>query len=488
MQPEEQLVKQRMEKLEKIKSLGINPYPYKFEAKNFSKDLLEKYSKLKNEKKAKEKVSLAGRVMTLRPMGKIAFGHLQDQKGKIQFFISEKELDKKELELFNLLDLGDIIGINGVIFRTKAGEITVLVKNLELLTKSLRPLPDKWHGLKDIEERYRKRYVDLIVNPEVKEVFIKKFKIVNSIRETLNKEDYVEVDTPIIQPIYGGAAAKPFKTHVNDLKREAFLRISDELYLKRLIVGGFDRVYEMSKDFRNESIDSSHNPEFTMIEYYQAYADYNDMMKLTEKIIVNANKLIGNKNEIEFQGKKINFKSPWKVMKMKDAIKQYGKIDVDKLSDKELFRLKDKYKLEPKGSLTRGWMIQLLFEHFVEPNLIQPIFIIEHPMETTPLCKRSRNNKDLIERFELFIAGMEISNGYSELNDPVRQRKLLEEQAKELRSGIEEANPMDEDFVRAIEQGMPPTGGVGIGIDRLTMILTQSKSIKDIILFPMMKN
>ena len=488
MQPEEQLVKQRMEKLEKIKSLGINPYPYKFEAKNFSKDLLEKYSKLKNEKKAKEKVSLAGRVMTLRPMGKIAFGHLQDQKGKIQFFISEKELDKKELELFNLLDLGDIIGINGVIFRTKAGEITVLVKNLELLTKSLRPLPDKWHGLKDIEERYRKRYVDLIVNPEVKEVFIKKFKIVNSIRETLNKEDYVEVDTPIIQPIYGGAAAKPFKTHVNDLKREAFLRISDELYLKRLIVVGFDRVYEMSKDFRNESIDSSHNPEFTMIEYYQAYADYNDMMKLTEKIIVNANKLIGNKNEIEFQGKKINFKSPWKVMKMKDAIKQYGKIDVDKLSDKELFRLKDKYKLEPKGSLTRGWMIQLLFEHFVEPNLIQPIFIIEHPMETTPLCKRSRNNKDLIERFELFIAGMEISNGYSELNDPVRQRKLLEEQAKELRSGIEEANPMDEDFVRAIEQGMPPTGGVGIGIDRLTMILTQSKSIKDIILFPMMKN
>ena len=488
MQPEEQLIKQRIEKLEKIKKLGIDPYPYKFEAGDFSKDILNKYSKLKNEEKTNDKVSLAGRIMTLRPMGKIAFGHLQDYNGKIQFFINEKDLSKKEFELFNLLDLGDIIGINGTVFKTKAGEITVLVKNLELLTKALRPLPDKWHGLKNIEERYRKRYVDLIANPEVKEIFIKKFKIINSIRDTLNKKDYIEVDTPIVQPIYGGAAAKPFKTYVNDLKRDAYLRISDELYLKRLIVGGFDRVYEMSKDFRNESIDSSHNPEFTMIEYYQAYADYNDMMKVTQEIILNANKSIGNKDEIEFLGKKINFKLPWKIMTMKEAIKHYGKIDTDKLNDKELFKLKDKYKLEHEGKLTRGLMIQLLFEHFAEENLINPTFIIEHPRETTPLCKVSRKNNDLIERFELFIAGMEISNGYSELNDPVMQRKLLEEQAKELRQGIEEANPMDEDFVKAIEQGMPPTGGVGIGIDRLAMILTQVNSIKDIILFPMMKN
>jgi len=488
MQPEEQLINRRIEKLGKIKKLGINPYPYKFEANNFSKDILEKYSKLKNEEKTNGKISLAGRIITLRPMGKIAFGHLQDYKGRIQFFVNEKELSKKEFELFNLLDLGDIIGINGIVFRTKAGEITILVKTLELLTKSLRPLPDKWHGLKDIEERYRKRYVDLIANPEVKEIFVKKFKIINSIRETLNKKDYIEVDTPIVQSVYGGANAKPFKTYVNDLKRDAYLRISDELYLKRLIVGGFDRVYEMSKDFRNESIDSSHNPEFTMIEYYQAYADYDDTMKLTQEIILNANKIIGNKNEINFQDKKINFKTPWKAMTMKDAIKQYGKIDADKLNDKELFKLKDKYKLEHKGKLTRGWMIQLLFEHFAEENLINPTFIIEHPRETTPLCKESIKNPELIERFELFIAGMEISNGYSELNNPILQRKLLEEQAKELKQGFEEANPMDEDFVRAIEQGMPPTSGVGIGIDRLAMILTQVNSIKDIILFPMMKN
>src|SRR3989344_9687335 len=251
MQPEEHLVKQRIEKLEKIKRLGINPYPYKFEVEDFSQDILDKYSKLKSEEKTNDKVSLAGRVMTLRPMGKIAFGHLQDYKGKIQFFINEKELSKKEFDLFNLLDLGDIIGITGIVFKTKAGETTVLVSKLELLAKSLRPLPDKWHGLQDIEERYRKRYVDLIANPQVKEVFVKKFKIINSVRETLNKNDYIEVDTPIIQPIYGGANAKPFKTYVNDLKRDSYLRISDELYLKRLIVGGFDRVYEMSKDFRN---------------------------------------------------------------------------------------------------------------------------------------------------------------------------------------------------------------------------------------------
>ena len=488
MRPEEQLIQERIKKLDEIRKLGINPYPYKFEAKNFSNEILEKYKKLKNEGKTKDKVSLAGRIMTLRPMGKIAFGHLQDNKGKVQFFINEKELGKKEFELFNLLDLGDIIGINGTIFRTKAGEITIFANKLELLTKSLRPLPDKWHGLKDVEERYRKRYVDLIVNPEVKQIFVKKFKIINSIREILNKEDYIEVDTPIIQPIYGGANAKPFKTYVNDLKRESFLRISDELYLKRLIVGGFDKVYELSKDFRNESIDAKHNPEFSMIEFYQAYADYNDMMKLTEKIIINANKSIGNKNEIEFLGNKINLKTPFKVMTMKEAIKKYGNLDIDKLNDNELFKLKDKCHLEHQGTLNRGWMMQLLFEHFAEEKLIQPTFIIEHPSETTPLCKSSRKNNGLIERFELFIGGLEISNGYSELNNPIIQRGLLEEQANELRAGSEEAHPMDEDFIKAIEQGMPPTGGVGIGTDRLTMILTGSNSIKDVILFPMMKN
>ncbi len=487
MQPGEQLIKERIKKLNELIKLKINPYPYKFDVKNFSTEILGKYKKLKKNQKSNNKVSLAGRIITLRSMGKIAFGHLQDYKGKIQFYLSQANLGNN-YKITKLLDLGDIIGINGNVFRTKAGEITILVKKFELLTKSLRPLPDKWHGLKDVEERYRKRYVDLIVNPEVKQIFIKKFKIINSIRETLNKHNYVEVDTPILQPIYGGAYAKPFKSYVNDLKREMFLRISDELYLKRLIIGGFDKVYEISKDFRNESIDSKHNPEFTMIEFYQAYADYDDMMKLTQEIIINANKIIGNKNNVEFFGHKINLKTPWKIIAFKDAIKKYSKIDVDKLNDKELFMLKDKYKLELKGSLTRGWVMQALFEKFVEDKLIQPVFIIEHPRETTPLCKGSRKYPNLIERFELFIGGFELSNGYSELNNPIIQRKLLEEQAKELRAGFEEANPMDEDFIKAIEQGMPPTGGVGIGIDRLIMVLTNSNSIKDVLLFPLMKN
>ena len=488
MQPEEQLIKERIKKLNELRKVGVNPYPYKFNVKNYSSEILEKYKKLGKEGKAKENVSVAGRIITLRPMGKITFGHLQDYTGRIQFFINESEIGKKDYEILKLLDLGDIIGVNGNIFRTKAGEITIFVKKVELLSKSLRPLPDKWHGLKDIEERYRKRYVDLIVNPEIKQIFIKKFKIINSIKDTLNKHGYIEVDTPVLQPLYGGANAKPFKTYVNDLKREAYLRISDELYLKRLIVGGFDKVYELSKDFRNESITTKHNPEFSMIEFYEAYADYNDMMKLTQEIIINANKAINNTNNIEFFNHKINLKIPWKIITMKEAIKKFGNMDVDKLNDKELFKLKDQYKLEHKGNLTRGWMIQLLFEHFAEPKLVQPVFIIEHPRETTPLCKGSRKNADLIERFELFIGGFEISNGYSELNDPIIQRKLLEEQAKELRQGIKEANPMDEDFIRAIEQGMPPTGGVGIGIDRLTMVLTENNSIKDVLFFPMMKN
>ncbi len=488
MQPIEQLIQQRIEKLNQLIKLNIDPYPYNFEVKDYSTDIIEKYKELKNNEKSKDVVAMAGRVMRFRPMGKILFGDLHDKKGKIQFYVSEESVGKDKYKIINLIDLGDIIGINGTIFRTKAGEITVFVNKLEMLTKSLRPLPDKWHGLKDIEARYRQRHVDLIINPDVREIFIKKHKLITSIRETLNTKGFVEVDTPILQPTYGGANAKPFKTFVNDLKKDAYLRIADELYLKRLIVGGLEKVYEICKDFRNESIDSTHNPEFSMIEFYQAYSDYNDMMKLTQEIIINANKAMGNKNEIKFQGNKINLKTSWKVMTMKEAIKKYGAIDVDRLDDKELLKLKDKYRLQFDGTLTRGWIIQLLFEHFAEEKLIQPTFIIEHPRETTPLCKGSRKNANLIERFELFIGGLEISNGYSELNDPILQKRLFEEQAKELRGGREEANPMDDDFVKVIEQGMPPTGGVGIGTDRLTMVLTGCNSIKDVLLFPMMKN
>jgi lysyl-tRNA synthetase class 2 len=420
-------------------------------------------------------------------MGKASFLHVQDQSGKIQIYLRQDEVGEKSYKLFKKFDLGDIIGIEGTIFTTKAGEVSVWAKKVTLLCKSIRPLPEKFHGLKDTELRYRKRSLDLISNPEVKEIFIKRTKVFDFIRNYLNNKNFMEVETPIIQPIYGGAAARPFKTHLNDLKMDVYLRVSDELYLKRLIVGGFERVYEFSKDFRNEGVDSTHNPEFTQVEFYQSYADYNDMMKTTEEIISGACKYINGTTKVKFKGHKIDIKKPFKRMTMKDAIKTHGRIDVDKLNDKELKKKLDQNKLE-YHKFSKGVAIQLLFEHFAEDKLIQPTFIIEHPRETTPLCKVSRNDPDLIERFELFVAGFELSNAYSELNDPVKQRELLEDQAKQLKSGDEEANPMDEDFVKAIEVGMPPTGGVGIGLDRLLMVLTGKDSIKEVILFPFMKS
>lgn len=490
MPNEEELIAERMRKLKDIESLGINAYPHIFVPDKKSVELLDKYSFLHNEQHTEDAVKMAGRIVALRRMGKVCFMHLSDEFGKVQVYCQFDKLGEKNYAFLKLLDLGDIIGVSGSVFKTRTGEITVEAVNVEILAKSLRPLPEKWHGLKDVEARYRKRYVDLIMNSDVRAIFRKRTLIVDAIRELLNSKTFLEVDTPVLQPIYGGAAAKPFKTHLNALDMTVFLRICPELYLKRLIVGGFERVYEFARNFRNEDIDSSHNPEFTGLEIYQAYADFNDMRELVEDIYIAAAKKVCGSTKIEYQGKEIDLKKPWQSYTMVGAIKKFADIDIQQLSDKELFDLKVTHHLEINGEVTKGKIIQALFEELVEDKLVQPTFITHHPQESTPLCKACREpeHEGFVERFEPYIAGMEIANAYSELNNPVIQRKLLEEQAKELRAGSEEAHPMDEDFIQAIEQGMPPTGGVGLGIDRMIMILTNQPSIKDVILFPFVKN
>jgi len=486
IEAESSVIKDRYKKLEEIKKRGINPYPYSFKKKNDAATILKRYESLKAGEMTKDDVSLAGRIMAIRRMGKLTFSHIQDETGRIQILLKEDD-DKKNYELFKLFDIGDIIGVNGVVFKTKTGETTIEVKKLYLLCKSLYPLPEKYHGIKDPELKYRRRYLDLIMEPEKKRIFIMRAKIISAIREFLDSRGFVEVETPTLQPVYGGANAKPFKTHHNALDLDMYLRISPELYLKRLIVAGFEKVYEICKNFRNEGIDKTHNPEFTMLEFYWAYTDYNDMMNVFEELYAYvAEKVLGT-TKIEYQGKKIDLKPPWKRLSMTDAIKQYAKIDVASYSDDELKDLVNTYNLNIEGDLTRGKIIAALFEELVEDKLLGPIFIIDHPKETSPLTKVHRKNPELIERFEPFINGWEIGNAYSELNDPVDQKKRLQEQAELLRAGFETSQPMDEDFVRAIEYGMPPCGGVGLGVDRMVMLLTNSQSIRDVILFPTMK-
>ncbi len=487
MSTEERLIAERLQKLEEIKKLGINPYPYSFDKKDNTKEILEKFSKLKKEEKTKSKVSIAGRITAIRKMGKASFGNLLDTTGKIQFYIREDEVEKENYELFNKLDLGDIVGIEGTVFRTKMGEISVWTNKITLLCKSLRPLPEKYHGLKDIEIRYRQRYTDLVANPEVREAFIKRAEITKAVREFLDNQSFIEVDIPTLQPQYGGANARPFRTHINAWDMDLYLSISPELYLKRLIVGGFERVYSLGKNFRNEDADTTHNPEFTMMECYAAYKDYNYMMELTEDLYIYVAKKVLGTTKINYQGKEIDLKKPWKKITIFDALKQYGKLDVTKLSDKELYEKAKKLNLDVDKETSRGLIIQELFEELVESNLIQPTFILDHTKETTSLCKLKRGNKDLIERFEPFINGWEIGNAYSELNDSVLQKELLKQQEEEGRGGNEEYHPMDEDFINALEIGMPPTGGLGLGIDRMVMLFTNSASIRDVILFPTMK-
>ena len=487
MARQDEMIKERLRKIEELRKNKIEPYPYYFAKKDNAFELQEKYKKLKAEERTKNKAVVAGRVMIIRDIGKLIFVDLRDGTGKIQLQLQKDETSSKEIEFFKkYIDTGDFIGVSGLIIKTRTGELSILVQKVELLSKTILPLPEKWHGLQDKEERYRKRYLDLIMNPDVKKVFLVREKIIDAIRELLKQKEFVETDTPYLQTVYGGAEARPFETHLHALDIPLYLSISPELYLKRLIIGGFEKVFTIARNFRNEGIDKWHNPEFTMMEIYQSYADYNDMMDLTEEIFEYVLKNIYGKSKIEYQGQVLDFKRPWKRMTMAEAIKKYAEIDVLKRSASELKKFVEKNHVECKDE-GWGWLVQAIFEHFCEKQLIQPTFITDHPKETTPLCKKHRKDERLIERFEAFCMGTELANAYSELNDSRIQRKLFEEQLKRKKEGDEEAHPFDSDFLEALEYGMPPTGGLGIGIDRMIMLLTNSESIRDIILFPFMK-
>ena len=487
----------RRESLQKLIDLGIDCYPAElFNVNNSSKNILDNYKEGDS-----LEVVIAGRIMTRRIMGKASFVELQDSEGKIQLYLNRDEIcPEEDKTMYNqvfkkLLDIGDIIGVSGSVFITQVGEISILVKSLTVLSKSLRPLPlpktdtdgNVFDAFTDPEKRYRQRYVDLVVNPHVKEAFIKRTVLTNSMRQYLNSKEYLEVETPILQPLYGGAAARPFKTHHNTLDMDLYLRIANELYLKRLIVGGFDGVYEFSKDFRNEGMSRFHNPEFTQMELYVAYKDYNWMMELVEEMVEKIAIDIHGKTEITVGKNVINFKRPWKRYTMYEAIEHFAKVDISQMQEKELAKTAKKLGVNVDSSMGRGRLIDEIFGDFCEPKLIQPTFITDYPVEMSPLAKKHRSKNGLVERFEAVCNGKEICNAFSELNDPIDQRKRFSEQLELAKRGDEEAMRLDEDFLRALEYGMPPTAGLGIGIDRLAMIMTNSNSIQDVLFFPQMK-
>ncbi|MFA5840101.1 MAG: lysine--tRNA ligase [Candidatus Margulisiibacteriota bacterium] len=482
-----ELIKVRLEKLNELKAKGINPFPYTYNKTHCAAQLLDKFKELKEGEESSEIVSIAGRIMTKRGHGKASFATLQDDSGRIQIYARQDIIGADKYEIYSKLDMGDIIGVKGHVFKTKTGEVTVRALEFEILCKSLHPLPEKWHGLTDKEIRYRERYVDLMVNPEVKAVFVKRSKIVSLIRKILEEKGFLEVETPILNMLQGGAAAKPFETFHGALNMPLFLRIAPELYLKRLVVGGFEKVFEIGRVFRNEGISYKHNPEFTIIEIYQAYADYNDIMQLTEDLIIAAAKATNNGSlEIEFKGEKINLAPPWKRISLMDALAEAGVMIAGK-SEAEIRLVAKEKGIEGYEEIGIGKIINLLYDKFVEATLRQPTFIIDHPIETSPLAKKHRDNAGQVERFELIIAGMELANAFSELNDPIDQRERFNKQAELKAAGDTEAESMDEDFLRALEYGMPPTGGLGVGIDRLVMLLTGQPSIRDVIPFPHMK-
>ncbi len=480
----ETLVLQRLRKLEELREEGINPFPNDFKIRYTTKEVREKFEDMSEErlKEIKEEFSLAGRVMAIRDFGKAVFLQLQDGEGKIQGYLQRDVIGKEGFELFKRFDLGDFIGITGSIFRTKTKELTIFAKKLRLLAKSLRPLPEKWHGLKDTEARYRQRYLDLIVNPQIKETFYRRALIIHMIREFLNQRSFLEIETPVMQALPGGALAQPFKTYHNALNTELYLRIAPELYLKRLVIGGIERVYEIGKSFRNEGISTLHNPEFTMLEFYQAYATYEDLMALTEEMLcLIAEKLFDSLN-FSYLGKDIDLSLPWRRLDLKEAISLYGKVEMEVIEDEAKVReYAKKIEIEEDG-LSLGEVLLCIFEKVAEPQIIQPTFIIHYPTEVSPLARQRDLNPEEVERFELYIAGKEIANAFSELNDPLEQRKRFEVQSKEKGDHI-----IDEDFLTALEYGMPPTAGEGIGIDRLVMILTNSASVRDVVPFPLLK-
>lgn len=479
-----EMLKIRREKLKKLIEVGENPFLIeKYDYTHHSTTIKENFEELEE-----ETVSVAGRIMSRRGHGKVSFMDIQDSKGRIQIFIKMDILGEENYNKLNLLDIGDIIGVKGEVFKTKTGEISVRARELTLLTKSLQLLPEKFHGLKDQDLRYRQRYVDLIVNPEVKETFIIRSKIIKAIREYLDERDFLEVETPILNTIAGGANARPFITHHNTLDIDMYLRIANELYLKRLIVGGFEKVYEMGRMFRNEGMSYKHNPEFTSIELYQAYADYEDMMKLTEELVSYvAEKALGTM-KINYQGKEIDLTPPWRRLSMIDAIKEYTGVDFNDIqTDEEAIEIAKAKGIEVEAGMKRGHIINEFFEEFCEQHLVQPTFITHHPVEVSPLAKRNPDDPRLTNRFEAFINTWEIANAFSELNDPIDQKERFLEQVKQREAGDDEAHMMDLDFINALEVGLPPTGGLGIGVDRLIIILTNQPTIRDVILFPTMK-
>jgi len=487
------LIKRRYEELDELKSRGIETFAYSFDVDNYSEDIKNNYEQYEG-----KDVKIAGRIMTIRRMGKASFAHIMDQKGRIQIYLKKDDIGEN-YDAFRLMDIGDIIGAEGYVFKTKTGEISVHLKSLKLLAKSLRPLPIAKEGedeqgnkiiydqFVDKELRYRQRYVDLVVNPDVRNVFFKRSKIVSSMRNYLDSKGYLEVETPVLQPLYGGASARPFVTHHNALDIDLYLRIADELYLKRLVVGGLDGVYEISKDFRNEGMDRSHNPEFTMLELYVAYKDYNWMMDLVEELLEHICNNVFGSSEFTFEDKKINFSRPWKRISYVDAIKDKTGVDAIAASENDLRALAKNIGIEIEGLFGKAKLIDEIFSQVVEPEIVQPTFVVDYPLILSPLAKKHRSKEGLVERFEGYVVGKEICNAFSELNDPIDQRKRFEDQVRMREAGDEEAHQVDEDFLRSMEYGMPPMAGLGIGIDRLVMLLTNQSSIRDVIFFPQMK-
>lgn len=475
----------RRHKLDELQEKKIEPFATRFAGSVKIAGIIESYQGIEAGVETGEEVKIAGRIFAIRRHGKASFVTLGDKSGRIQLYLAQDKMGDDDYELFLEFDIGDIVGVSGSVFKTRRGELSVAVDEFTLLTKSLRPLPEKWHGLKDVEKRHRERYVDLLVNPEVKEVFIKRNKIIRVIRSFLDERDFLEVETPMLQSLPGGAAAKPFVTHHNALDMELYLRVAPELYLKRLIVGGLERVYELNRNFRNEGMSAKHNPEFSMLEVYQAYADYNDMIELTRDLIGAVAKEVLGRFTVEFEGKVIDFKNGWKRYTMLEAIKEFAGLELSFDMDLAALSKIAKERGVPAGeSFGPGKIIAEIFDKLVEGQIVQPTFITDYPAEITPLAKSRKGDPRVVERFELIVAGREIANAFSELTDPIEQRIRF---IRQLDDKDDEAHPLDEDFIRALEYGMPPAGGLGIGIDRLVMLLTDSHSIQEVILFPQMR-
>lgn len=479
-----ELMKVRREKMAAIAAQGIEPFGRKYDLTHHAQQILDNFDQLEG-----QIVRVAGRMMSIRGHGKASFAHVMDMSGKIQVYFRQDVLGDERYENFHLLDIGDLVGIEGIVFRTNRGEISIKVTGFDFLAKSLRPLPEKWHGLKDVEIRYRQRYLDLVVNPEVKNTFVLRSKIIKALRRLLDDRGFLEVETPMMHPIAGGAAARPFVTHHNALDMKLYMRIAPELYLKRLIVGGFEKVYELNRVFRNEGISVRHNPEFTLVETYQAYADYEDVMRMTEELIAGIAMEVLGTTKVSYQGTEIDLTPPWNRMTMPEAVKKFSGVDFDIINTIEEARAaadKLHVKYEVKDGI--GGILNKVFEVVAEEHLIQPVFITGHPTEISPLAKRNKDNPEITDRFEAFIFAREMANGFSELNDPIDQEGRFLNQVAQRESGDDEAHMMDRDYVTALEYGMPPTGGLGIGIDRLVMLLTNSSSIRDVLLFPHMRH